>query len=246
MLGLTADTFQVFEDGIRQEIIYFRETNTDPVSVGFILDRSASMKFRRNIDSARAAILNFVSNARPGDNFFVLAFNQDTKVISDWTDNASSIRRQIADGATALYDALYYGFQKIRNAKNDRKALILITDGEDNSSSYTFADIEKAARETNVQVYAIGEEGDLGLDRYGIERIVKLTGGRAFFPWNFNDLEKYIGIIQTELRHQYILGYVPKNARHDGKWRTIKIRVDAPTKVVVRARAGYYAAVGKH
>jgi len=130
-------------------------------------------------------------------------------------------------------------------AKNDRKALILVTDGEDNSSRYTFSEVRDLATESNAQIYAIGLAGRLGYGRGVIYNIVSLTGGRDFFPGGFGDLGEGIDRIHAELHNQYVLGYNPSNKVHDGKWRKITINLDPPAglpKLIVHAKEGYFAA----
>ena len=247
VMGLERDAFKVFENKVQQQIAYFSEEQA-PVSVGILFDRSGSMKSNNNIAAARAAIVRFLQTANPDDELFLVAFNQQPKLVSDFTNESASIASQIAldqpNGRTAIYDAVYMGLQKMKDAHNDRKALILITDGEDNSSRYSSAEVKDLAREMDVPIYGIGEEGELGYGRYDVQEIVEMTGGRAFFPRSFNDLDYYIDLIHSELRNQYVLGYVPTNKEHDGKWRKIQIKLDPPNglpKLAVHAREGYYA-----
>lgn len=144
-----------------------------------------------------------------------------------------------------MYDAVYLGLDQIQGATNEKKALILITDGEDNSSRYSMAEVREFAKECDTQIYAVGEQGELGYGRSLIQSIVGLTGGRAFFPNSFNELDYYIDLIHAELRHQYVLGYNPTNAAHDGKWRKIQVKLDPPAglpKLIVRTKEGYFAA----
>ncbi len=245
--GLDKEAFKVFEDKVQQRISVFREDSA-PVSVGIIFDVSGSMKSNGNIQSARAALGRFLGSARPEDEFFMLAFNTSTTLVSDFTHDASSIVNHIAlrqpGGRTALYDAVYRGLEKIHEAKNDRKALILITDGEDNSSRYSVSEVREFAKEADVQIYAIGEQGQLGYGRSEIEEIVQMSGGRAFFPENFNDLDYYVDLIYSELRNQYVLGYVPTNKGKDGRWRKVQVKLEAMAglpRLIVHAREGYYA-----
>ncbi len=246
--GLDKNSFKVFEDKVEQNITMFSEEQA-PVSVGIIFDRSASMKDNGNIQAARAAIVRFLESTNPDDEFFLVAFNQQPSLVADWTHESASLSNQIIlkqpQGRTALYDAVYLGLEKIKEAKNQSKALILITDGEDNSSRYTPAEVKEFAKEADVQIYAIGEHGLLGYGQYDIEELVRMTGGRAFFPDSFNDLDYYIDLIHAELRNQYVLGYVPTNKAHDGKWRKVQVRLDAPEglpRLLVRTREGYYSA----
>ena len=148
-------------------------------------------------------------------------------------------------GRTAVWDAVYRGLDKMKAAKNEKKALILITDGEDNSSRYSSSEVQEFAKESNTQIYAIGEPGELGYGPSEIETIVRVTGGRAFFPESFNALDYYVDLIHAELRSQYVLGYVPSRKDHDGKWRKIQVKLGQPKglpKLAVRTKEGYYSA----
>jgi Ca-activated chloride channel family protein len=246
--GLDKDFFKVFEDKVEQKISVFRDSPA-PVSVGIIFDVSGSMKINGNIGAARSALSRFLDGANPADEFFLIEFNQNVNLVSDFTHDGASLLNKAAlrqpGGRTAIYDAVYRGLEKMQAAHNERRALILITDGEDNSSRYSSTEVREFARESDAEIYAIGEQGELGYGRSEIEGIVHMSGGRAFFPGNFNDLEYYVDLIYSELRNQYVLGYVPSNKDHDGKWRKIQVKLDPPLglpRLAVHAREGYYAA----
>ena len=245
--GLKKEHFKIFEDKIEQAITHFSQQEA-PVSLGIIFDISASMKDNDNIRKAKNAITRFLQSVNPEDEAFLITFNDQTNLAQRFTDQVGTLRSTLAQlkpsGKTAIYDAVYMGLDQVRRGKNEKKALVLITDGEDNSSRYTSVELREFAKESNVQVYVIGEEGVLGYGFGEIQHIVGLTGGRAFFPKSFNDLDYYIDLAYSELRSQYIVGYAPTNSVHDGKWRRITVRLDAPSglpKLVVRAREGYYA-----
>jgi Ca-activated chloride channel family protein len=245
--GLEKDHFKVYEDKVEQSITHFSQQSA-PVSVGFIFDVSGSMKDNNNIKKAKAAITRFFESGNPEDEFFLITFNQKTKLLQTFTDDSSTVQNEAAmqkpGGRTALYDAVYMGLDHVKRGKNDKKALILITDGEDNSSRYSPAEVREFAKESDVQIYGIGEEGNLGYGRFEIQGLVGLTGGRSFFPNNFNELDYYIDLVHAELRNQYVLGYTPTNKVHDGKWRRIRVKLDAPQglpKLLVHTREGYYA-----
>ncbi len=247
VVGLERDNFKVFEEKVEQNITHFNQ-QAAPISVGIIFDVSGSMKSNNNINSARSAIVRFLQSANPQDEFFLITFNQGTSLVRGFTNETGAIESDIAfrqaGGRTAVYDAVYRGLEEMKNAKNEKKALILITDGEDNSSRYSSQEVKEFARESDVQIYGIGEEGKLGYGRSEIQNIVAMTGGRAFFPNGFNELDYYIDLIHSELRNQYVLGYVPSNKIHDGKWRKIRVKLDAPAglpRLLVHAREGYYA-----
>ncbi len=243
--GLEKQHFKVYEDKVEQGITHFTQESA-PISVGILFDISGSMK--DNIHTARNSVVRFLESGNPDDEFFLVTFNQKTTLVQSFTHQSSSIQNQISfsqpGGRTALYDAVYLGLEQIKNGKNEKKALILITDGEDNSSRYTASEVREFAKESDVQIYAIGEEGKLGYGRSEIQNIVGLTGGRAFFPNNFNELDYYIDLIHAELRNQYIVGYAPSNKNRDGKWRRIKVKLEPPEglpKLIVHAKEGYYA-----
>lgn len=246
--GLEQEYFKVYEDNVEQEIIHFSQ-QTAPLSAGIILDISSSMKSNSNIKKAKNSIARFLAaGGNPEDEYFLVTFNHETKLSQTFTSNGSTLQNDVAlqksGGSTALYDAVYLALEEIRNAKNEKKALILITDGEDNSSRYSLSDIREFTKESDVQLYAIGEQGTLSYGTAEIQKIVSLTGGRVYFPNNFNELDYYIDLINSELRNQYVLGYSPTNTTHDGKWRRIKVKLDAPQglpKLMVHAKEGYYA-----
>ena len=245
--GLEKEHFKIYEDNVEQTIAYFNQ-EAAPISVGIIFDVSGSMKDNNNIRKAKSAITRFLQSGNPEDDYFLITFNQKTTLAHAFTDESSSVQNEVAfqkpGGRTALYDAVYMGLDQIARGRNDKKALILITDGEDNSSRYSPSEVRDFVKETDVQIYAIGEEGNLGYGRSQIRNIVSLTGGRAFFPNSFNELDYYIDLIHAELRNQYVLGYEPTNKAHDGKWRRIRVKLDAPQglpKLSVHAKEGYYA-----
>lgn len=245
--GLEKECFKVYEDKVEQSVTHFSQ-HSAPVSVGIIFDVSNSMKENNNIRKAKNAITRFLGSGNPEDEYFLITFNQNTKLVQSFTEESSSVQNDVAfqkpGGQTALYDAVYRGLDQVKKGKNEKKALILITDGEDNSSRYSPSEVREFAKESDVQIYGIGEEGKLGYGRAEINNIVGITGGRAFFPTSFNELDYYIDLVHAELRNQYILGYVPANKAHDGKWRKIRVKLEPPQglpKLVVKARDGYYA-----
>jgi Ca-activated chloride channel homolog len=247
--GLEKEHFKVFEDKIEQTVSYFGQA-TAPISVGLIFDVSASMKDNNNIRKAKNAIKQFLQFENPDDECLLITFNDRINLAQEFTECSNSTIQNITAfqkprGSTSIYDAVYLGLDKLKRGKNEKKALILVTDGEDNSSRYSPLEVREFAKESDVQVYGIGEQGKLGgFGTTELNNIVKITGGRAFFPISFNDLDYYIDLIHDELRTRYLLGYSPTNLTHDGKWRKITVKVDAPQglpRLAVHARDGYYA-----
>ncbi len=245
--SLDKENFKIFEDNVEQTITHFNQ-QTAPISVGIVFDISASMKDNFNIRKAKTAFSRFLKSGNADDEYMLITFNHVTTLSRDFTEHSSALENDIAfqkpGGKTALYDAVYMGLDKVNEGKNEKKALILITDGEDNTSRYTPSEVKEFAKECDVQIYGIGQHGQLGYGEAVLSSIVGLTGGRAFFPETFNELDYYIDLIHVELRNQYVLGYVPTNKIRNGKWRKIKVKLDAPegfAKLSVHARQGYNA-----
>lgn len=243
--GLEKQHFKVFDNKVEQTISHFSNDNST-LSIGIIFDRSGSMADK--IVSAKNSVVRFLELGTPQDEYFLVTFNDHVTLSQDLTFKVDDIRNQIAllqgKGRTAIYDAMYAGLQKITEAHNDKKALVLITDGEDNSSRYTFSDVKEMAKESDAQIYVVGERGDLGYGRGIISELVSLTGGRAFFPESLKQIDYYCDLIHTELRNQYVLGFIPSNATHDGRWHKLKVRLEPPEglpKLSVRAKEGYFA-----
>lgn len=245
--GLEKEDFKIYEDNVEQDISHFSQESA-PISVGLLFDISNSMGFGRHIQIAKKYFMPMLESSKPEDEYFLVTFNDKVNLIQAFTQNTAEVQNQItyqkAGGWTALYDAVYMGLDQVRRGKNEKKALILITDGEDNSSRYRFREVREFCQESSVQIYAIGLPGPVGYGGGLLKELVNLTGGRVFFPDRGTGLEYYFDLIHTELRNQYLLGYVPKNTTRDGKWRQITIKLDAPRglpKLSIRAKKGYYA-----
>jgi Ca-activated chloride channel homolog len=249
--GLDKANFEVFEGKQRQEIRHFSSEDA-PVSVGTIFDVSGSMAGK--IDRAREAVLEFFKTANPQDEFFMIAFADKPEEVTDFTQSVEYIDGRllytVPKGRTALLDAIYLSLHKMRQARYEKKALLIISDGGDNHSRYTESEIKNLVKESNVQIYAIGlydhyfptEEERLGPQL--LTDITELTGGRAFSIDNPNDLADVATKIAVELRNQYVLGYRPTTPANDGKWRKIRVKLVPPKglpPLQVHAKAGYYA-----
>jgi Ca-activated chloride channel homolog len=250
--GLNKEHFEIYEDKVRQQIEFFND-DEKPASVGVIFDLSGSMN--NKMSRAREAIKAFIDTCHDQDDFFLVGFNERARLLAELSDGQSVLDRlALAEprGQTALYDAAYLGVEKVKEGRHDKRALLIVSDGQDNASRYNYGELRKLLKEADVQVYCIGilEEGaGLGsvLDRQGqlvLEEIAHSTGGMAFFPSSYAELEDSVTRIAITLRRQYSIGYVPLNEHRDGKWRKIKVRVNAPKglpSLIVRAKEGYYA-----
>jgi Ca-activated chloride channel family protein len=250
--GLEPEHFQLWEDKVEQKIEYFSSEDT-PLSLGLIFDATGSMQDK--ISTARDAAVTFLKAGNPEDEYFLVEFSERPKLVEDFTTDISRLQNRLiftpAKGLTPLYDAVYLGLEKIKNANHSKKALLLISDGEDNHSRYTSFQIKEFVKEQNVQIFAIGITGgyedSLGTDRTGraiIEELAGTTGGRAFFTDSVYELEDICTKIAVELKNQYVIGYRSTNDAKDGKWRKIRMKVNPPKglpNMTVRGKSGYYA-----
>ena len=250
--GLNKADFELFEDKIRQDISHFSEEDA-PINMGIIFDVSGSMKGK--LDRAKEALKEFVLTSHSSDDFFLVGFNQRANLVAEFTDGETLINKLTLvnpTGQTALYDATYLGVEKVKQGRHSRNALLLISDGQDNSSRYTYPELRKRLKEAGVQIYCIGivEMGGAAggsLDSQGqaiLEEIAQSTGGKAFFPRSAAELEDVTSKIALELRHQYSIGYSPTNVKRDGQWHKIKVNVKGRknlSNLRVQHKEGYYA-----
>jgi Ca-activated chloride channel family protein len=252
--GLESKHFQVWEDKIEQKVSYFNAEDV-PISIGIIFDVSGSMKDK--IGTAREAAATFLKTGNPDDEYFLVTFANRPEVVADFTTDVTKLQSKLlltpAKGMTAMYDSVYVGLEKLKEGTNPKKALLLITDGEDNRSRYTFQNVKDFVKEQDVQIYGIGivDEWNSQLSaghtgRAMIEELADLTGGRAFFPDSVYELEDICTKIAVELKNQYVLGFHSTNGAKDGKWRKLRVRVNPPKGIEhlnVRAKSGYYSAM---
>jgi Ca-activated chloride channel family protein len=249
--GLEEQHFQVWEDKVEQKIGYFSAEDV-PISIGVIFDVSGSMKDK--IGTAREAATTFLRSGNPDDEYFLVEFANRPELAADFTTDVTKLQSRLimtpAKGMTAMYDSVYLGLEKLKEGTNPKKALLLITDGEDNRSRYTFQNVKEFVKEQDVQIYGIGIVDDwnsqLGAGKTGramVEELADLTGGRAFFPDSVYELEDICAKIAVELKNQYVIGYHSTNEAKDGKWRKIRLKVNPPKgiqRLNVRAKQGYY------
>jgi len=252
--GLKKEHFRLFEDKVEQTITEFSAEDA-PLSVGLVFDVSGSMGAK--LHKAREAAAEFFKTANPEDEFFLITFNEQPRLVVPFTHETEEIQNQLAftrsKGRTALLDALYMAIHHMKKARNPRKAILVISDGGDNSSRYTQSEIKNLVREADVQIYAIGifeplaSRGRTPEELAGptlLSQIAEQTGGRHFPVENINDLPDIAAKIGIELRNQYVLGYTPTNQAKDGKYRRIRVQLVQPQGLPpLRAyyRTGYYA-----
>jgi Ca-activated chloride channel family protein len=250
--------FEVYEDGVKQDVTLFNKTNT-PIALALLLDTSASMETK--IQTAQEAAIGFARRLRPQDLAEIIEFNSRASIPQAFTNDVPKLERAIhmtsASGATSMYQALYIAmseFKKLRrttpNAPDEirREAVVLVSDGQDTTSMFSFDDILDIVKRSETAVYSIGlksatepqnrsfNNGDFSLRQFATQ-----TGGRAFFPEKVEDLHGVYAQIADELSSQYTIGYTSKNHRRDGAWRKIIVRVSRPN-VTPRTKQGYFAA----
>jgi len=252
--GLEREHFKLQEDNVDQTITTFGSEDA-PLSVGIVFDTSGSMGPK--LQKSRQAVAQFCKTANPDDEFFLVQFNDQPEVTVGFTRETEEIQNRItftqSRGRTALLDAVYLALHEMRKSRNPRKALLVISDGGDNSSRYTESEIKNLVREADVQIYGIGiyepysSRGRTAEELNGpsmLNDIADQTGGRSYPVENLNDLPDIAAKVGIELRNQYLLGYSSTNRERDGKYRRVKVKLVQPRGLPpLRAfwRLGYYA-----
>jgi Ca-activated chloride channel family protein len=251
--GLDKSAFTVFDDKEPQDIQFFSDEDA-PVSVGIIFDVSESMSGDK-IRHAREALSHFIDTSHDMDEYFLIGFNTRAQLLLDKTRNGNAVIDKLTfvqpRQNTALYDACYLGVEKVTRGTHAKRALLLISDGQDNESRYTFSDLRRLLKETDVVLYSIGIVGpndtnsNVGLQGQGIlDELSAVSGGKAFFPSTDAEMNEIFERIALELRHQYSIGYKPQNFINDGRWHRIKVKVQPPRglpRLFVRNKEGYFA-----
>jgi Ca-activated chloride channel family protein len=249
--NLNQTDFSIFDDHKPVEsILNFRRETDLPIELGLLMDVSGSVQGRFGFE--KEAAIGFLQHIiRPGyDRAFVVGFNNESHLTQDFTDQvpllAAGVQHLSNGGGTALYDAIYKACkEKLLRDHSDhpiRKAIVILSDGEDNQSEYTRAQAIEMAQRAEVLVYAISTD-DSGLILRGdkvLEDLASATGGRAFFPYKMKDITHSFAAIEDELRSQYAVSYKPSDFDADGRYRSIQITA-LKKDLQVRARRGYYA-----
>lgn len=245
--NLAKNDFSIFENGRPQQIKYFARRDI-PVSIGIVIDNSGSMRDKR--PAVNDAALNLVRASNPDDEVFIVNFNDEYYLDQDFTNNLKKLEDGLekidSRGGTALYDAIVASADHLeKNAKLDKRVILVVTDGEDNASRES---LEQAIRRLDVDngptVYAIGLLGDEHQKRArrALQELADRTGGIAFFPKDLREVDSITREVAHDIRNQYILVYKPDVAQSDGGYRTVRVEAKAPGhgKLFVRTRTGYY------
>lgn len=258
---LKRSDFTVYENGVEQKLEYFNTGDRIPMSLGIIFDTSGSMEDK--IEGVQDAVEHFVKSVAPGDEIFLVQFGDDAEVVQNFTDDKQRILRMVQNltprGGTSLFDAILLGLQKIADGKHRKRALLLLTDGNDTASSVKFADITALARKSEVIIYGLGighgEKGDIHVssnsqvkdtvDMRTLRALSDATGGNAYFLENAHEggrdlVDEAAEEVAKELKLQYTLGYYPTDQKKDGGFRQIVVELKDKS-LKVRTKRGYYA-----
>jgi Ca-activated chloride channel family protein len=251
--GLEREHFRLWENKVEQTITHFA---TEDVGISVVLAFDVSGSMGNKLKVARAAVNQFLKTANPADEFSLVAFSDQAQVIQKFTTEGDEIQNRMLflqpRGRTALLDAVVLSLNEMKNAKHARKALLIVSDGGDNSSRYSIREVKERVREADVQIYSIGIEESLlrprSMEELGgaalLNDIAAQSGGRLYEINDPNELPDVATKIGMALHTQYVLGYVPSSAGHDGKYHRVQVKVSRPPGVPpLRAsfRAGYIA-----
>jgi len=254
--GLSRDAFRIAEDDTPQKIDLFTGEDS-PVTVGLLVDSSGSMREGRERVIAAATAFAEASNHK--DEIFALAFNEHVRAAlppsTPFTSDASVFRvalagALVAQGRTAMYDAISSGLTYLTKGAHPRRVLVLLGDGGDNASMATFDQVLREAQASNAAIYTVGVIDPLEREANPrlLKRLAQATGGQSFFPRHVNDVGGVLREIARDIRNSYTLGYVSANVAHDGGFRRLRVTVTDPARrsLVVRARDGYRAGGSPH
>jgi VWFA-related protein len=253
--GLTQENFRVYEDKVEQKLDVFKREDI-PVSMGLVIDNSGSMRDKR--PRVNEAALTLVQSSNPSDEAFVVNFNDDfyLDLDKDFTNSIPELKEALeridARGSTALYDAIIGSLDHLRKGKKEKKVLLIVTDGEDNTSRNSLEKTIREIQKTDTVIYTIGllsqeSKKSAKSAKKALTEIALASGGLAFFPENVEDVHAICEQVAHDIRHQYTLGYYPSNAARDGSFRSVHVDVIPPRghgKLVARTRNGYYAPGG--
>jgi Ca-activated chloride channel homolog len=252
---LQEEEFQVFEDGVKQDVSYFNRSNL-PIALALLMDTSASMEAR--LQTAQEAASGFARQLRQEDLAEIIDFDSRVNILQPFTNSVDSleqaIRRTSAGGSTSMYNAIYIALKDLKKVivkqpdEVRRQAIVVLSDGEDTSSLLPFEEVLDLAKRSETAIYAIGLRDSEGATssrgfkeaEFVLRQLSQETGGRAFFPMQTAELSAIYTQISEELSSQYSIGYTSKNGRRDGAWRRIVVRVSRPN-LTARTKQGYFA-----
>jgi VWFA-related protein len=238
---LAMEDFRLFEDDVEQPITAFSMDDA-PISAMLLFDSSRSMKPR--LSDTRAGVQQFLKTALPGDEFALIRFSDRAEMLSSFVSDPATIERQLdgiqASGWTALFDALCLGAQQSRKGHNQRRVIVVFSDGGDNNSRYSESELVSRLREEDVELYAVS----LFERPRTLEKLAEETGGRAFWVKRLEDLPDTVELLSRQIRSEYLIGYTPGTVQNDGKYHRVRVEVRPPDgmqRVRTSWRRGYTA-----
>ena len=249
--GLKQSAFSVFDDKKQENITFFSDEDA-PVSVGIVFDLTGSMSGEK-VRRAKDALSHFMQTSDARDEYFLITLQSGRPFLTmDRTRDSKAILEKLTfvqtKGNTAFYDGVYLAAERVQHGTYPKRAVLVISDGQDNNSRYTFNELRKALKESDVEIYCIGIEesgGSLAMEGSAIlDEISGVSGGKAFFPRSDAEMDDIFEQIALELRHQYAIGYKPPNFVSDGRWHHIKVKVSPPRglpRLFVRSKEGYFS-----
>jgi len=246
--NLPRSAFQVYENGVLQPLKVFKREDVE-ISLGLIIDSSGSMRNKR--DQVAAAALDLVKDSNPRDEVFIIDFNDEVYLDSDFTSDTVKMAQALSKipvrGGTAMRDAIKTSIDHLKKgARRDKKVLLVVTDGNDNASIINLENLVREAQNSGVLLYAIGllteeERSEAKKARQSLDLLTEATGGEVFYPKDLADVDRIAHHVAHDLRNQYSIAYSPTNPKLDGSYRQIKVVVTGPGHPIARTRSGYYA-----
>ena len=250
--GLNKNDFNIFDNKILQEIIFFSDIDA-PASISVVLDTSASMSGNKIIQ-AKEALANFIQTSKSEDEFFLIDFGSRPNLLLNGTRAGDSVLEKFTylqpKGNTALYDAINLGLERVRRGSHSKKIILLISDGEDNNSRFSFRDLKKQLKESDAIIYTIGIGNSYKLIGKGLngkdilKELSAFSNGKSFFPKTSNDMCEVFEQISLEIRHLYSIGYYPSEQSSNGKKHQVTVKViatDETPRLFVRSHKAYIA-----
>jgi Ca-activated chloride channel family protein len=255
--GLSKEAFTITDEKTPREITSF-SSGGGPHSIGVILDMSGSMSGNKLAAQAALFFDDFLKASHQSNEYFIMAFTERPHLLVDWTTDISGLLRRLVEketgGQTALYDSLYLAIEKAKTGRHKQRAVILITDGSDNLSRYTYGEVRELLKESDVMLYGIylNQGSDPGSPlaaegKSGIFELTSITGGRGFSPLTKKEMKEVFDALAAEMRNQYRVGFKPLPVTGKPKWRSVKVKVTPPENappefrhLIVRSREGYY------
>ncbi|MCI0486069.1 MAG: VWA domain-containing protein [Blastocatellia bacterium] len=226
--GLDKDNFEIYDDGVKQEIAHFADDDA-PLSLGIVYDVSGSMGDLTN--QSLAWLKQFFETSHADDEYFIIAFNDRPKLVHDFTISPDDILSRVifvkAKGNTALYDAVYLAAEKARQGRHSKKVLLVLSDGLENNSRYSGKELGNLLKESDVLIYTLGTS-EFNEGSGVLKRLAGWSGGRAFFPATDYELGDIYTRMALLLRHQYVIGFYPTNTESGNRWHEVRVKLKVP------------------